>query len=122
VTSPERWQRIEALCHAALAREALDRAAFLTAACGSDEALRRDVEALLQHAPAAEQFLASPMGALAASVLVDDDEHSLVGRQVGVYIVLARVGGGGLGRGLPGAGSEAAARCGDQGPAAGVHG
>ena len=51
MTSPERWQRIETLCHAALARDALDRAVFLTAACGSDEALRRDVEALLQHAP-----------------------------------------------------------------------
>jgi hypothetical protein len=97
VTSPARWRRIEELCHAALECDACERPVFLTTACGGDEALRRDVEALLQHAPAADAFLASPMGELAASVLTDDDSGSLVGRQVGSYQVVSRLGAGGMG-------------------------
>jgi serine/threonine protein kinase len=97
MTSAARWQRIEELCHAALARDPLGRPAFLTTACGSDEALRRDVEALLQHAPAADAFLATPMGALVASLLADDDAVSLVGRQIGAYEILSRLGAGGMG-------------------------
>jgi Tol biopolymer transport system component len=97
VTGPERWQRVGALFDAALDRDADDRAAFLAAACGSDETLRREVEALLQHAPAAERFLDSSIGELAARVLLDDDAHSLVGRQIGAYEILSRLGAGGMG-------------------------
>ena len=50
----ERRRRIEDLCDAALDRDAAERAAFVAAACGQDEVLRRDVEALLAHAPRAE--------------------------------------------------------------------
>jgi Tol biopolymer transport system component len=97
VTAPERWQRIEALFDAALDRDPDDRAAFLAAACGSDDTLRGEVEALLQHAPAAERFLDSSPGQLAARVLLDDDAHSLVGRQIGAYEILSRLGAGGMG-------------------------
>jgi eukaryotic-like serine/threonine-protein kinase len=45
--SPERWQQIEQLYHAALERAADERAAFLAAACLDDESLQREVEALL---------------------------------------------------------------------------
>ncbi len=54
---PERWRRIEEICDAALDRDPSDRAAFVAAACGGDEALRREVERLLAHAPMAEGFL-----------------------------------------------------------------
>ena len=47
--TPERWQEIERLYHAALERDADERAAFLAAACGGDEALRHEVESLLAH-------------------------------------------------------------------------
>jgi hypothetical protein len=42
-----RWRRVEELCQAALERDVHDRAMFLTAACGDDDALRREGEALL---------------------------------------------------------------------------
>ncbi len=45
--TPERWREIERLYHAALERDAAERAAFLNEACGGDEALRREVESLL---------------------------------------------------------------------------
>ena len=59
---PDRWRSVEELCHAALERDASARAAFLAQACGSDEDLRREVEALLAHEQTADRFLASPVG------------------------------------------------------------
>ena len=41
--TPERWARIEELYHAAHAKPPAERAAFLTAACPDDDALRRRV-------------------------------------------------------------------------------
>ena len=45
--TPERWQQIEKLFHAALELNVRERAAFLEEACGNDESLRREVESLL---------------------------------------------------------------------------
>ena len=43
----ERWPRVKALFQSAAARPAGERDAFLAAATGNDEALRREVESLL---------------------------------------------------------------------------
>src|SRR6266850_1180566 len=43
----ERWQRVKALFQAAVERPAAERDAFLAAATGDDDALRREVESLL---------------------------------------------------------------------------
>ena len=45
--TPERWQRTEALYHAAHAQPPGERAAFLAEACPDDAALRGEVEVLL---------------------------------------------------------------------------
>ena len=96
MTNSDRRQRIEELCDAALDRDARERAAFVAAACGDDEALRREVEALLSHADMAEGFLATPIGGLAALILAD--EHgALVGRQIGSHRILSLLGAGGMG-------------------------
>jgi hypothetical protein len=52
---PDHRRRIEDLCDAALDRDPDERAAFVAAACGGEEALREEVEALLAHAPEAER-------------------------------------------------------------------
>ena len=44
---PERWARVKALFTAALERPPQTRAAYLAEACGDDEALRQEIEALL---------------------------------------------------------------------------
>ena len=97
MTDPERRRRVEDLCDAALNRDARERAAFVAAACGRDEALRRDVEALLAHAQTAEGFLAAPIGDVAVNVLGDEHGASLVGRQIGAYKILSLLGAGGMG-------------------------
>jgi serine/threonine-protein kinase len=68
----ERRRRIEDLCDAALERSADERAAFVAAACGSDDELRSEVESLLAHAHKAEGFLAMPVGQLAAQIMAID--------------------------------------------------
>jgi Tol biopolymer transport system component len=97
VTDAERRRRAFELCDAALDLDERERAAFVAAACGGDEALRREVEALLAHAQKAEGFLASPIGEVAAHVLADDHGASLVGRQIGSHKILSLLGAGGMG-------------------------
>jgi len=96
VTDPERRQRIEDLCDAALDRNPRERAAFVAAACGDDESLRTEIEALLANAHRAEGFLATPIGGVAALILAD--EHgTLVGREIGSHRILSLLGAGGMG-------------------------
>jgi hypothetical protein len=45
--TPERWQQITGVFHAALLRAGADRPPFLQHACGADESLRAEVEAML---------------------------------------------------------------------------
>jgi hypothetical protein len=45
--TPERWQQITGMFHAALLRDSGQRRTFLDAACGADEPLRAEVEAML---------------------------------------------------------------------------
>ena len=47
MTDAERRRRVEEVCDAALEREAWERAGFVAAACGPDDVLRQEVEALL---------------------------------------------------------------------------
>ena len=58
--TPERWRRIETLYQEALARSPADRPAFLAAACGNDEAMRRNVASLLAESESDDDFLARP--------------------------------------------------------------
>ena len=57
VADPDRWQHVERLFHAALARDESERAAFLREACGGDEPLRREVESLLTFESDAQAFM-----------------------------------------------------------------
>jgi Tol biopolymer transport system component/predicted Ser/Thr protein kinase len=97
VTEPARRRRAEEVCDAALDRDAGERAAFVATACGHDQALRQEVEALLAHAQTAEGFLAAPIGAVAAQVLGEAAGASMVGRQIGAYTILSHLGAGGMG-------------------------
>ncbi len=97
MTDEQRRRRIDEVCDAALAREDGDRAAFVAHACGDDDRLRQEVEALLAHAKTAERFLADPVASLAADVLRDSPTNSLLGRRIGSYSILSRLGAGGMG-------------------------
>jgi Tol biopolymer transport system component len=97
LTSPDRRQRIEAICDAALDHDVVERYAFVAKACDGDETLRREVEALLAHAQTAAGFLVTPVDAVVAQVMAADSGVSLVGHQFGTYRILSRLGAGGMG-------------------------
>jgi serine/threonine protein kinase/Tol biopolymer transport system component len=93
----ERWQRIEQLYHAALEREESQRASFLKETCAGDDALRQEVESLLAQGEGAEGFLEAPALEVAAKMLGEDPDRSLLGRRMGSYQILSLLGSGGMG-------------------------
>ncbi len=58
--TPERWQRIEELVEAVREHEPGDRKKFLEAECGGDDALGRQVEAILESYDRVDSFLENP--------------------------------------------------------------
>jgi serine/threonine protein kinase/WD40 repeat protein len=97
--SADRQRQITELCHAALERDASDRAAFLREACAGDEALRQEVESLLRYEDAADRVLGRPAVEEVARLVRSDSESNvdLAGRRLGVYQIEARIGAGGMG-------------------------
>jgi len=94
---PERWRRIDELLDQTLDLSPERRARVLDAACGADERLWREVNERLEAYDRAGRFLAKPALLVAAKEIAQDEEQSLVGRQLGRYLVLRRLGSGGMG-------------------------
>ena len=94
--TPDRWQRAEKLFHEARARPIADRAAFLADACGDDEAMRRDVESLLDDSVSNDGFLAEPAIVLPSRLLLDAPDV-MIGRSLGAYHLETLLGAGGMG-------------------------
>ena len=94
---PDRWQRVQEICHAALSRTATDRTAFIQSVCGDDASLRQEVEGLLAHEQRADGFLSEPLAAVAANVMGATPTMSLAGRRIGIYEVLSPLGAGAMG-------------------------
>jgi serine/threonine protein kinase/Tol biopolymer transport system component len=99
MSTPERWQRVEALYHAALQRPAEERPQFLRDACGGDESMRRDVESLLAQPASDVGFLKTPALAVAArAVEASSTGAALVaGQALGPYMIVGLLGAGGMG-------------------------
>jgi Tol biopolymer transport system component len=94
--TPERWERIQDLYHSAQVRADRDRDRFLTDACAGDDALRREVQALLDQPVSTGSFV-DFLGGPAPAQLRDDPSANLTGRRLGSYQVLSLLGRGGMG-------------------------
>ncbi len=96
--TPERWQQIEQLYHAALTRAPVERAAFLALVCAADESLRHEVEVLLAANAEASGFLTLPALQCEAQQMAAETPPGLaIGQQLGHYKILAPIGAGGMG-------------------------
>src|SRR5262245_52273953 len=89
------WARVEAVLAGALARPVTERAAYLDQACGADDIVRREVEALLAGDDEVDAFLVPDVAALPAATGFAPAE--LAGRTIGDYVVERRIGSGGMG-------------------------
>jgi serine/threonine protein kinase len=89
----ERWQQIVAIVRAAREHGPADVDAFLAQACGSDHALRREVDALLVEDRG--QFSETAM--LPAETRAASDPSLYPGASLGPYVITGRLGAGGMG-------------------------
>src|SRR3989449_6342194 len=96
VTS-ENWQQVKELFEAALKRKPVERVAFLDQACAGDEALRREVESLLESYEQAGSFMAAPAVEAAVESLLGEQVKLSPGQRMGHYQIVALIGEGGMG-------------------------
>src|SRR5262252_7941683 len=94
--TPERWERVQDLYHASRARPDRERAQFLADACDGDDALRREVQALLDQPVATSSFV-DFIGGPAPRLGLGTDASKLVGQRLGSYQVSSLIGHGGMG-------------------------
>jgi len=92
--TPDDWKRVKAIAGDAWALPTAERTAYLARACVENEALNREVLSLLTWMDAAQNYfeIAPPLPGDALS-----GYPNLVGRRVGAYEILSRVGFGGMG-------------------------
>ena len=95
--TPERYRKAGQLYHAALEVEPEARDALLDGACGGDEELRREVESLLTAHDKVGDYFAAPALEVAAGLLADRQNPSLMGQSLSHYRVLSLIGAGGMG-------------------------
>jgi serine/threonine protein kinase len=95
--TPERWQRIASLYHAALSLDEDARRVLLDRECGSDGALRDEVDSLLQQTADAWSFLETPALPRLAGDRHVSEIDDLSGQTVGNFEIRSMLGAGGMG-------------------------
>jgi hypothetical protein len=89
--NPEKWEQVKELLGSALERAPAERIAFLHDACGSDEGLRAELEALLAAYDSEKSTLvqAPPAAPFAPAELAE--------KGIGPYRLIRQIGMGGMG-------------------------
>src|ERR1044071_9231954 len=92
------WQRIKEIFQSAQELTPEERSDFLDRACGDDESLREEVEALLTADAENEDFLSAPAYEFAASIIAPEETEFSAGQAIGRYEILCPLGSGGMGQ------------------------
>ena len=95
--TPDRWQRIKDIFHAAQDRTPAERSAFLAEVCG-DASIREEVDALLTADAGNEDFLSAPAYEFAAGMLAGEASEFAAGQKMGRFEILCPLGAGGMGQ------------------------
>jgi serine/threonine-protein kinase len=94
---PNEWaERVAELVKSALEREPESWPEFLDQECGSDAAMRAEIESLLKQQEHASRFIETPALHLAAESLVREGAFH-AGQTIGDYEILSLIGTGGMG-------------------------
>ena len=95
---PERWQQVREVLDNAIALSADERGAYLDEVCSGDMELHAEVKSLLRsHLEAGSVFLVNPAVDLKNFMPDAGPMASRVGRRIGVYLIMAEIGHGGMG-------------------------
>ncbi|HSM15348.1 MAG TPA: serine/threonine-protein kinase, partial [Thermoanaerobaculia bacterium] len=94
---PDRDARIDQLFEQALDLPEARRGAWLAEQCGGDEALRAEVERLLELAGGEVDGLLGPVRAFASEIVEGSEEGISIGDEIGAYTIVGRLGRGGMG-------------------------
>jgi eukaryotic-like serine/threonine-protein kinase len=92
--TPQRWQQIESVYHAARELKPGEQEKFVVMACAGDDELKTEVESLLRLDSRA---LAVGAVHVAARAIAQDLASTLVGREIGSYQIVSFLGVGGMG-------------------------
>jgi serine/threonine protein kinase len=93
----ERWARVKELFEAAADLAPNERASLLSDECDGDDALRREVESLLNSDAQTDGFIEQPVLEIPRDLFSEATEESFVGRHFGAYQIIREIGRGGLG-------------------------
>jgi len=88
---------VESVFHAALELPPNDRAAYLEQACNGDDWLYAEISSLVSAFDSRDGFIDEPALNLGLQLLCKSSELSLVGKSIGIYKVISRLGKGGMG-------------------------
>ena len=83
--TPQRWQQVERLYHAALEQAPAERAVFLDEACADDPDLRAEVDSLLAAAAGGDAFLEASALEVTARALAAELPRLAAGQRLGAY-------------------------------------
>ena len=93
MAKPDRWITVADLFDKSLEQPPNERAAFLRDACRDDDALRQEIESLLECYSDSD----TPPGLTALAKALRSEPSPLLGRSIGSYRIDARLGAGGMG-------------------------
>jgi serine/threonine protein kinase len=96
--SPDSWKRIKEIFQSAQELTPAERPDFLNEACGDDQSIREEVEALLTADASNETFLSAPAYEFAAGILAGEGSEFSPGQKIGRYEILCPLGSGGMGQ------------------------
>ena len=95
--TPEEWRKIKEVLQEVLELEPSARATYLDDACASQDINRAEIEALVRSHEEGGAFLEGPVDVAAGDFVQDISFTSWVGRRLGPYQIINKIGEGGMG-------------------------